>query len=708
MQNEPYKSLGKRSHDATLRLLVSLALILFGGRASGTELLVTAFGQIGPTWDRGIAAFDAQNGYQSCFNDLGAACPNVNWKWLTADGDSFIRLEYPGTKQLAAVYFKASIPQDFTVFTGGVIEITARASAPDTSLTIKVDCDHPCGTTDIRLSQRLDPEWRLITVEVDMLIERGLDISSVDTGLVLWPSDLALVDIDIKNIVWRMTADAAAQQRGTGGPVLLLENLEDTGNSSATDYDGLTLVWGDEFEQSEIDLGSWNFDVGGGGWGNNEWQYYQPDNAAITDGHLVITAREQRVENRNYTSSRIKTEDEMEFTYGRVDIRAALPKGQGIWPALWSLGANFRDVGWPYTGELDIMEMIGGSGREDTIHGTLHWNIGGLNSPYAHRYEGGAYNLPSGEFSDGFHVFSMIREPGQVRWLVDDVPYYSFSLSNAPDFDAFRLPFFLIFNVAVGGRWPGYPDESTAFPQRLVVDYVRIFINKTATEDSDGDGVIDPDDDLPLDPEETRDLDGDGIGNSADTDDDGDGYSDEDEASAGTDPLDADSYPKTPDEETGGLPIWMLYTATKIAAEDSQTVSPPTISKCGEDIFGRLDCDELSAISLPYSSSGSQSTSRSPKPAYFTFGTYILSAELDDYRVAELIALDRNGRVSPEIKDLSEAQVISQGQSVQFEVRTPPTNGQQTDLRFYLRFEGGSGQACDNCTFSFERVFTSN
>ena len=138
------------------------------------------------------------------------------------------------------------------------------------------------------------------------------------------------------------------------------------------------------------------------------------------------------------------------------------------------------------------------------------------------------------------------------------------------------------------------------------------------------------------------------------------------------------------------------------------TVSPPTISKCGEDIFGRLDCDELSAISLPYSSSGSQSTSRSPKPAYFTFGTYILSAELDDYRVAELIALDRNGRVSPEIKDLSEAQVISQGQSVQFEVRTPPTNGQQTDLRFYLRFEGGSGQACDNCTFSFERVFTSN
>ena len=172
------------------------------------------------------------------------------------------------------------------------------------------------------------------------------------------------------------------------------------------------------------------------------------------------------------------------------------------------------------------MEMIGGSGREDTIHGTLHWNVGGLNTPYAHTYQGGDYRLPSGEFSDGFHVFSMIREPGRVRWLVDDIPYYSFTLSNARDFDAFRLPFFLIFNVAVGGRWPGYPNDSTSFPQRMVVDYVRIFAANSASEDSDGDGVVDPDDDLPLDPNESIDTDGDGIGNNEDSDDDDDGVAD--------------------------------------------------------------------------------------------------------------------------------------------------------------------------------------
>jgi len=120
----------------------------------------------------------------------------------------------------------------------------------------------------------------------------------------------------------------------------------------------------------------------------------------------------------------------------------------------------------------------------------------------------------------------MIREPGRVRWLVDDIPYYSFTLSNARDFDAFRLPFFLIFNIAVGGRWPGYPNDSTSFPQRMVVDYVRIFAANSASEDSDGDGVFDPGDDLPLDPNESIDTDGDGIGNNEDEDDDGDGVID--------------------------------------------------------------------------------------------------------------------------------------------------------------------------------------
>ena len=324
-----------------------------------------------------------------------------------------------------------------------------------------------------------------------------------------------------------MTAMSAGLQRGTGGPLLLLDNLRGEENTSPTAYPDMRLLWSDEFDGDDVNLRDWNFDIGDNGWGNEEWQYYQPQNATLQEGHLVITAREQRVGGSTYTSTRIKTEGEVEFTYGRVDIRAALPEGQGIWPALWALGANFRQVGWPRTGELDIMEMIGGRGRENTVHGTMHWNRGGLNAPYSHNYQGGSYHLDSGKFSYGFHVFSMIRSPEGVTWLVDDTPFYSYQFTDAPDFDAFQKPFFLIFNIAVGGRWPGYPDDSTNFPQRLVVDYVRVFGANADDEDSDGDGVADPIDDLPLDPNDSIDTDNDGQGNTEDDDDDNDGYLDD-------------------------------------------------------------------------------------------------------------------------------------------------------------------------------------
>lgn len=256
----------------------------------------------------------------------------------------------------------------------------------------------------------------------------------------------------------------------------------------------------------------------------------------------------------------------------------------------------------------------------------------------------------------------------------------------------------------------GVSDSSDAFPLDAseALDTDGDGVGNNSDTDDDGDGVDDSSDAFPLNANESADTDGDGVGNNSDTDDDGDGYSDSEESLAGTDPLDSNSYPDTPEEEAGGTPIWMLYTATKIAAERSEPVGAPSIGKCDEDIFGRVDCNDSSAISLPYSSSGSQSISRLPKPAFFSFGTYVLSAESANYRVAELTAEDRNGRVSPDIDGLDEGQVINQGQSIQFELLTPPTNGQQTNLRFFLRFEGDSGQPCDNCTFSFERVFTSN
>ncbi|MEO0639590.1 MAG: glycoside hydrolase family 16 protein, partial [Bacteroidota bacterium] len=164
------------------------------------------------------------------------------------------------------------------------------------------------------------------------------------------------------------------------------------------------------------------------------------------------------------------TRDKQSFQYGRVDIRALLPKGQGIWPALWMLGSNFSSVGWPRCGEIDIMELVGGGeGKDDVVHGTVHWEQDGQRALF-----GGDYQLPTGIFNDEFHVFSIIWTENAIRWLVDDIEYHVINTSPA-ELDEFRNSFFFIFNVAVGGDWPGSPDGSTEFPQMMVVDYVRVF-----------------------------------------------------------------------------------------------------------------------------------------------------------------------------------------------------------------------------------------
>jgi beta-glucanase (GH16 family) len=442
---------------------------------------------------------------------------------------------------LAGVYFKASTPQNLTSFAGGTIEFDARASAPGTALTFKVDCVHPCSSGDWQLPTTIGTSWQRISIAVDDLVARSLDLSRVDTGLVIWPSALGAVTITLDNLVWQSSAtstpDPEPTPTGTGGPTLMLDNLSGQGNVSPTSYAGYQLTWSDEFNQQTLDTATWNFDVGGGGWGNNELQYYQQDNVAIDRGHLVITAKEENRGGRSFTSSRIKTEGTMEFGFGRVDIRAALPRGQGIWPALWALGADFQQVGWPYCGELDIMEMIGGGGRENTVHGTLHWNVGGIGQPYAPAYQGGAFEKAGDDFGDGFNVFSMVREHDRVQWLVNDALYHEQYLPDSIDFKPFDNPFFLIFNIAVGGNWPGSPDASTQFPQRMVVDYVRVFSANNENEDSDGDGIPDSDDAFPLDPNESLDTDGDGVGDNADSDDDGDGVPDY-----------SDAFPTNPEE----------------------------------------------------------------------------------------------------------------------------------------------------------------
>jgi beta-glucanase (GH16 family) len=247
----------------------------------------------------------------------------------------------------------------------------------------------------------------------------------------------------------------------------------ENGYSTPLQYDGWQLSWNDEFDGNTVNSDYWVFESGDGcpglcGWGNNELQYYRSENAWVEGGTLTIEARMQSVGNRSYTSARMKTQGKKSFQYGRVDIRALLPKGQGIWPALWMLGENITSVGWPASGEIDIMEMVGGSGKDNQVHGTLHWEQNG------HVYNGGSYSLPSGIFADQYHVFSIIWDENQIRWLVNDIQFYQMDITQN-DMAEFHDEFFFIFNIAVGGNWPGSPDQTTLFPQQMKVDYIRVF-----------------------------------------------------------------------------------------------------------------------------------------------------------------------------------------------------------------------------------------
>ena len=245
---------------------------------------------------------------------------------------------------------------------------------------------------------------------------------------------------------------------------------------------GFTLVWSDEFngaDGSSPDAAKWTYDTGGNGWGNNELEYYtnRTQNAQLKSGNLVITAQKETYTGsdgvtRNYTSARLKTQGLFSQPYGRFEARIKIPAGQGMWPAFWMLGNNISSVGWPKCGEIDIMENIGK--EPGTVHGSLHGpsTIGPTSDATA------PFSLPAGQnFADDFHLYAVEWEPGTLRFYVDSNLYATFTQSQWPAGGTwtFNHPFFIILNVAVGGDWPGSPDNTTVFPQQMLVDYVRVY-----------------------------------------------------------------------------------------------------------------------------------------------------------------------------------------------------------------------------------------
>ncbi|MCF8370050.1 MAG: glycoside hydrolase family 16 protein [Bacteroidales bacterium] len=247
-------------------------------------------------------------------------------------------------------------------------------------------------------------------------------------------------------------------------------------SKSATSKTGeeYQLIWADEFDYEGLpDSTKWIFETKGNeyGWGNNELQYHTTgqNNAMVANGVLSITAREESIEGRDYSSARISTQNKFDFKYGKIEARIKLPYGQGIWPAFWMLGANIGTIGWPACGEIDVMEMVGGPDGDNTTHCTLHWDNDGKHAKY-----GQSHSLSTGILADDFHIFSAEWDDQEIRGFIDDTQYFKTDITPA-QLSEFHNNFYIILNLAVGGNWPGSPDATTVFPQTMEVDFVRVY-----------------------------------------------------------------------------------------------------------------------------------------------------------------------------------------------------------------------------------------
>jgi beta-glucanase (GH16 family) len=250
-------------------------------------------------------------------------------------------------------------------------------------------------------------------------------------------------------------------------------------HTSASPSPQWKLSWSDEFNGvsgSAPDPAKWSYDMGGNN-ANNELESYtsRPANVQQKNGDLIITARRENFTGadgiaRQYTSARIRTKGLFSQTYGRFEARIKLPLGKGIWPAFWMLGDNIDAVDWPKCGEIDIFENIGEpSISYSTLHGPGYSGAHGISKKYS---------LPAGEaVNTGFHLYAVEWTPNDIKFFLDDKLVAERTPADLPAGTTwvYDHPFFIILNVAVGGAWPGNPDATTKFPQRMLVDYVRVY-----------------------------------------------------------------------------------------------------------------------------------------------------------------------------------------------------------------------------------------
>jgi beta-glucanase (GH16 family) len=514
--------------------------------AGGETVVILEKGNAGIEFDSPIQAFDQELNWNSC---TSAVCPSIDFGWVDDDDrdHQVLQVSHAQTTAGAGIFVSSSDPIDLRGSReDGIYQLDLKVISGDRRISFKADCTYPCGGGDQNVTVAELGVWETIAVPVEDLIPNGpegniLDLEIVKGGLIIQATGAYGTVFRIDNVIWKCGTTC----EGVDIPFVPVDwesNHEDItdgyGYDGPSSYDGYTQVWADEFSGNAVDYQKWGFDIGNGdgGWGNGELQHYRAENASVDNGMLIIEAKKHQPAldgGIRFTSAKLKSAGKFQFKYGRVDVRAVVAEGQGLWSAAWMLGANHSQIGWPYSGEIDIVDTIGGTRdgipQDGMIVHNMYWNGNGANpsqpySPTAINRNGSAeYRINAsneGEtFSNKFHVFSLIWDENTIQFQVDGVNSIApISLLGALA-DTYRNPFYLILNVAVGGAWPQSPGDNINFPDGMLVDYVRVY-----QVDTDGDGVADNnlDGDTPLDafpnnPDESVDTDGDGTGDNADS-----------------------------------------------------------------------------------------------------------------------------------------------------------------------------------------------
>ena len=381
-----------------------------------------------------------------------------------------------------------------------VFDIKVNSIDPGTTLTVKIDSGYPdLGQVALTASQYTVGSWRRVSINFSDLLANpgpgaGLDLNNVANAFVIEVTG-GSADFYLDNIF----VSHACPQADDCSATIKTKPL-------------YSLVWSDEFDGSSLNSDNWSYETGYGdfGWGNDEWQLYtnSPSNVSVTGGNLVINARCANPpacgkRNGTITSGRINSLDKFSFKYGKVEARLKPPVGNGAWSAFWMLGKNYPQVGWPRTGEIDIMEIHNRYSNEYTTHFTMHWCDDNKQNPATPEVcfpdnEGWTYNSQnrtdlSASLGDDFHVFSAEWTADGIIGKIDGIQYFYLAI-NPATMDEFLAEFFMILNVAIGGTLGGEPDASTQWPQTMLVDYVRVY----QEDGGDGSNTVGP---PPLGPE---------------------------------------------------------------------------------------------------------------------------------------------------------------------------------------------------------------